>query len=138
MTIRDNPEHREQCAVIQWCEIYQNKYPDLNMIFAIQNTGGLSGGFKKNIGKVMYLKAEGTKSGIPDLCLPVPAVCIKKSRTFHGLFIEMKSANGTLSKSQKEWITKLTNLSYSCKVAYSGTEAINFICDYLNIDAKIL
>lgn len=123
--VRNNSEHKEQCAVIQWCNTFKNKYSDLDTIFAIPNGG------HRHMAVAIKLKAEGVKSGVPDLFLPVPV------DFFAGLFIEMKIPGNQATTNQLRWLKRLESLGYRVKIAYSWIEAVNFICDYLGIDEKV-
>lgn len=78
-------EHIEQVTFINWFKL---QYPKA-IIFAIPN------GELRAISVANRLKAEGVKSGIPDLC------CIFQNSVI--VWIEMKkSKGGTVSKEQKE------------------------------------
>jgi hypothetical protein len=72
------------------------------------------------------LKGQGVKSGDPDLCLPVPRFGC------HGLWIEMKAAQGTISKTQKDWIAYLKGAGYRVEVCRSSDEARTTLLDCLN------
>jgi len=109
-------EHQEQKALIEWCE-YKG-YP-FNLIFAIPNGG------QRHKAVAAKLKAEGVKSGIPDLFLPVAAW------EKHGLFIEMKSEKGKVTKNQKIWLSKLSKEEYSTVVCFGFEDAKIEIEDYL-------
>lgn len=114
-------EDLEQATLIQWCNLQSCKYSELKMIFAIPN-----GGYR-NKGEARKLKATGTKSGVPDLFLPVP-----RSQKY-GLFIEMKVGRNKCTDNQKKWIRALMEQGYEVKVCYSCEEAIQVIKRYLNI-----
>lgn len=101
-------EHQEQKALIKWCEYMGAPY---NLIFAIPNGG------HRHKAVAAKLKAEGVKSGVPDLFLPVAAW------GKHGLFIEMKSENGKVTDNQKRWIEALILQDYEPIVCYSFDEA---------------
>ena len=58
-------EHQEQKALIQWARLNQQRFPELDLLFAIPN-GGL-----RNIRVARKLKSEGVKPGVSDLFLPV-------------------------------------------------------------------
>jgi hypothetical protein len=130
-------EHQSQCEVIS---DFDRKYPDYTgLLFAIPNGAKLP--FKnitsKKTGKTVRvckeaqrLKAEGLRSGVPDLMLPVP-----KGR-FHGLFIEMKYGNNKPTPDQVYWLNRLMRLGYCCKVCYSREEAVDAIEKYLNEKEK--
>ncbi len=89
-------------------------------IFAIPN-GGL-----RHPRVASQLKAEGLKSGVPDLCLPVPRA------PAHGLFVEMKTASGRLSASQRDWVARLTGNGYTVAVCYSVADAFEVITGYFD------
>ena len=126
-------EHGEQCAVVNWCEVHENKWPCLKYIYAIPNGGHRH---KAVAGK---LKAEGVKAGVPDLCLPYPTCKRIIDRIpyggelpgYHGLYIEMKVKGGSVKKHQQEWIDYLWQAGYSVEVAWSADEAIQIIKNYL-------
>lgn len=115
-------EHDEQVRLIEWCNIWMHKYPELDLIFAIPNGG------KRNIIVAKKLKAEGVKSGVPDLFLPVAR------KYYYGLFIEMKRIKKSqISSNQNEWIQKLTNQGYLVATCYGHLAAEKMILDYLKL-----
>ena len=114
-------EHDEQVKLFQWAKLQSGKHPQLTMMFAIPNGG------QRNIVTATKLKAEGVKSGVPDIFLAFP------SKTEHGLFIEMKSTKGKLSENQREWIGALSSSGYRCVICYSFSEAQEVIIKYLDI-----
>jgi hypothetical protein len=72
------------------------------------------------------LKQQGLRAGIPDLCLPVPR------GQYHGLYLELKSADGRLQKNQRMWLDELSAQGYKTATAYSFAEARQVIENYLN------
>lgn len=71
-------------------------------------------------------KAEGVKSGVPDICLPVAR------EQYHGLYIELKRREGgRLSEAQKLWIEALRKLGYWAIVCRGWEEAAREIERYL-------
>lgn len=114
-------EDLEQATLIQWCNLQSCKYSELKLIFAIPN-----GGYR-NKGEARKLKATGTKSGVPDLFLPIPR------SPKYGLFIEMKVGRNKCTDNQKKWIRDLMQQGYEVKVCYSCEEAIQTIKKYLGI-----
>lgn len=122
MFVNGTSEHEEQITLINWCELYKNKYPALNMLFAIPNGGA------RHIAVAIKLKKEGVKRGVPDLFLAYP------NKGKHGLFIEMKALKGKKTIEQSWWIEKLTDKEYEAKTCYGWIEAVKTICSYLGID----
>jgi hypothetical protein len=117
-------EHDEQAALVERCAWLSTQHPDLRLLFAIPNGGMRS---KATAGK---LKAEGVKSGVPDLCLPIAR------QGYHGLFIELKTLHGQPSTDQQWWIVELTRQGYLALVCYGQDEAWRVITRYLGIEAS--
>jgi hypothetical protein len=142
-------EHDEQVALIQWAKANEGKYPALKMLFAIPS-GQLrpySTRIDEHGQKVRYspigqkLRAEGVKSGVPDLFLGTGAIFVKslddgfqKVIFYNGLFIEMKSEKGRTTKNQDAWIEALREQGYKVEVCHGFDEARQVICDYLGIE----
>ena len=112
-------EHEMQCEVIRWARAMEVKFPELALLYAIPN-GGM-----RNIVEAVKLSAEGVKSGVPDLHLPVAR------KGFHGLWIEMKTQRGGVSKKQKEWHKRLSERGHSVKVCRSIQQATEALHEYL-------
>lgn len=70
-------------------------------------------------------KRMGVRSGTPDYMLAVPR------DGFHGLFIEMKAADGRLSDEQKKAQIALAEQNFLVKTCYSTDEARAAIEGYL-------
>ena len=88
-------------------------------VFSIPN------GADVNSSNRIRLTREGLLPGVPDLFFPVA------SNGFHGLFMEVKSEKGHVSKHQKETMSKLSLNGYKCVVVYSFDDAIKEIKEYL-------
>ena len=114
----NNNEHLEQVKLINW---FREAYPILKKcLWAIPN-GGM-----RHIRTAIKLKQEGALSGVSDLFLMVP----KNNK--HGMFIEMKSKNGKLQDSQKEFMSIAKAMGYEVVVCYSFNEAKTAIENYFN------
>lgn len=118
--VKGPSEHEEQTRLIA----YAAKYPKLASLFAIPN-----GGFrtKATAGK---LKAEGVKSGVPDLFLPVASQPSADGPQYHGMFIEMKIQGNRPTNNQVEWLQKLATNGYYCIVAYGAEAALERLLWY--------
>ncbi len=98
----------------------------LDLLFAIPNAGGFSGGFKANVVRVANLRREGVRPGVPDLMLAMPV------GEWHGLFIEMKRARGGVtSPEQKAFIANLRAVGYLAGVCKGFDEARAAVEAYL-------
>lgn len=114
-------EHEEQKALFEWAEICIHK-DKLKTMYAIPNGG------ERHPAVAVKLKAEGVKSGVPDICLPYPC------GGYPGLYIEMKrQKGGRLSDSQREWLRNLADNGYVCVVARGFEEARQAIEKYLRL-----
>ena len=113
-------ERIEQITLFQWAALNVGKMPELVLLHHIPNGGHRS---KATAGR---LRAEGVKSGVPDLCLPV------SRGGFHGLYIEMKRERGNMPTAhQKEWIAALERQGYKAVVCHGWEAAAQTIIDYL-------
>jgi hypothetical protein len=120
MPLRRNPdwvptEHAIQAAFFEWALLH----PEAKRAFAVPN-GGLRS--KAVAGK---LKAEGVRSGVPDVCLP------KARGGYHGLFIEFKSASGRLTDAQHQELALLEADGYAVAVCRSTEAAVELVAAYL-------
>lgn len=119
-------EHAHQCALVAWCRLNIDAYPDLAKIYAIPN-GGSRGDTdltrKIEGGK---LKAEGVRSGVPDLKLPVAR------GGYFGLYIEMKIGRNTTSAEQDAVIDELHDDGYCVVVCWGWESARDSIASYLS------
>lgn len=113
-------ESEEQQTLFQWAAMQCGKYPELALMFHIPNEG------KRSWAVGGRMKAEGLKSGVPDIFLPVPR------GQWHGLFIEMKrTKGGTVSDCQKLWLHDLRKQGYLTEVCRGWEEAARRIKSYL-------
>ncbi len=114
-------EAEEQCELMRWSEQCLNAgiYPELEWLHAIPNGG------RRDKAEAAHLKRQGVKSGVPDLCLPVPR------GKHHGLYIEMKVGKNKPTGNQLAWLLGLSRNGYAVKVCYSAREAREAIVRYL-------
>jgi len=128
-------EHEEQAAVIQWARFSSGIYPDLAWLFAVPNGAKLP--FKNVIGRggktkrfspeAVRLKAEGLLPGVADLFLPAP-----RGR-YHGLFVEMKHGDNTLSDEQQAFLEAMLDRGYLAMACWGADQAIQEIERYLHL-----
>jgi hypothetical protein len=126
-------EHEEQVSLIQWAESQSARLPALRMLFAIPNGAKLP--YRKVTAKGVAISherrkmlAEGMRPGVPDAFLACP------SNGQNGLFIEMKRAQKSLSKTSPEqlsWHSALSAMGYRVEVCYGCEAAKNAILNYL-------
>ena len=112
-------EHDIQETVFAYCHgLPANLDKRLSMLFVIAN-GAWKGRGRMEAGMV-------ESAGIPDLMLPVPV------HSFHGLFLELKTAKGRPSAKQKAWQKKLRENGYASEIVYGADAAIDIIELYLS------
>lgn len=106
---------------------------ELKWLFAIPN------GFYGSAAQKGKMKAEGLRSGVADICLPVKGYngSVVPSMYYNGLFLEMKQVkfkthkDGGLSDQQVQFANFVAGQGYKFVIAYSWIEAKNVILQYL-------
>lgn len=110
-------EHDIQVQLFKWLRVTHPKVEQV--AYAVPNAG------KRSVRAGMYYKAEGLKSGVPDICIPV------SSQGFNGLYIELKTEKGKATDNQREWLEKLTAQGYMAVLCKGFEAARTTIDDYL-------
>lgn len=112
-------EHDEQVVLFDIAALHETQYPELAWLHAIPN-GGL-----RNPRVAIQMKAEGVRSGVWDVFLPVAR------GGYHGLYIEMKFGANKLTPNQRAFQAFVEAHGYKCVVCYDGMEAFNQVEGYL-------
>jgi len=134
-------EHAHQAALICWASTHPVWKQQLRWMFAIPNGGD------RNRAVASRLKAEGVKSGVVDVFLPVPVRWSKLDNVhddcfYHGLWIEMKKPdqknkkNGGMSDNQVEFMGAMDACGYKCVLCHSWLEASAEIEKYLELGLR--
>lgn len=118
--MKNQYEASEQIKLFRWAEFATSKYPCLSLLHHIPNGGS------RDKREAYNLKLQGVKSGVPDICLPVP------SSKYHGLYIEMKYGKNKPTDNQICWLTSLCKNGYYTAVCYTWEDARKTIENYLN------
>ena len=107
-----------QTALVAW---YRRAYPEISDLLA----GYLAG---VNVGSRtgLRMKQMGLVRGWPDLHLSVP------NKKHHGMYIEMKTQTGKLTKEQKDIHQQLSDQGYLVVTSYGWDIAKDEIVKYLN------
>lgn len=112
-------EKTEQEIFVRYCELKR-----ITCVF-IANGFPLCG-VKNKFAYVNSLKAQGYRTGFPDLMV------LAKNSKSEVLFIEFKRIKGgRLSESQVKWQAKLNELGYDSYVAKGSEEAIEILEEWL-------
>lgn len=140
-------EHAEQVALFIWCHQVRDEYPELQSMFAIPN-GGL-----RNKATAGRLKAEGVKSGVVDLFLPLPITYrhspdpklteYHQIRMYYGLWIEMKRKRAQnirntdpefgATPEERAFIALMKQRGYAATVCHGWEEARDVLTSYLKM-----
>lgn len=120
----DRGEEREQARFVRWTHRPDVRAlaPSLRWMFHCPNGGkrdAITGG---------QMRALGVKPGVPDLLMPV------LSGRDNGLALEFKSAIGTTTPEQAEWLAHLEAAGWIAMVVRSGEEARAAVQHYLDVD----
>lgn len=116
-------DHQE--ALFKWADMVASPDYPTNLMFAIPMGG------KRDVREAVRMKRQGSKKGVPDMCLPVT------NKDHSGLFIELKKpivkgdSKPVVSAEQKYWLAELSKQGYQAVVCYGWTEAKNVIVSYL-------
>ena len=85
---------------------------------------------KRSYALAAYMRAEGLRGGVPDICLPVPR------GPYAALYIEMKSRRGVASPAQQQWLQGLTALGNRAVLCYGCDAAWAEIMAYLALPQR--
>ena len=110
--MRSDEEHKIQVAICNYLK--WQKIP----FYAIPNGG------QRLLGVARKLKAEGQTAGVADLCLMI------FNKTWHGLYLEVKTEKGRLSETQKEWFPKCVEAGYYYQVVRSVDDVAKVLKDF--------
>lgn len=111
-------EHQTQVACVNW---FRYAYPGLRgRLFAVPNGG------RRDAVTGAKLKAEGVIPGVADLIL------LKSNRFYGALLVEMKTAKGRQSQSQRVWQADVSQHGeYKYVVCRSLQDFVREVEDYL-------
>lgn len=128
-------EHAEQVRFVNWFKIQHRKYA--KAIFSNPNGADISGHSTKGLSiatvkaiKMNKMKDEGFKPGVSDVQLTV------SKGGYHGLWIEMKRANGTIKDvkpEQMDHILLMRELGHKAEWAAGADEAIQITKEYMSL-----
>ena len=115
-------EHYEQSALFTWAASQSIIHPELEWMYAIPNSA------RRSPRQGAWMKAEGLRSGVWDIHLPVPRA------PYHGMYIEMKTKGNVLTPAQGAFRAALEKhyLFYVCTGSWA--QAQEAILRYLLIE----
>ena len=115
----NHPEHDEQKKFFEWINALEKLGSiEAALTFAVPNAA------KRSPKLAAYMKAEGMKSGVPDI------ICAFPRAGYNGLVIEMKIKPNKVEDNQKAFLQKLSGEGWLVKVCWSASEAYEEWCNY--------
>jgi hypothetical protein len=125
---KSGTESGHQRAVFCWAALNLARYPELRWLHHIPNGGSRGDDEKTRAIRGGALKAEGVKTGVSDLSLPV------KRGAYSGLYIEMKKPGKlkTESADQKEFGAFVQSQGFGYVCVDNWESAVQVLQDYLN------
>ena len=123
-------EADEQMTLFAWISANEDKHQALCRAFHVPN-----GEYRHPV-TAGRLKAMGVRAGVPDVLMPCVVYDCDADAEYVGLAIELKRADRSnhASDSQADWLTWLDSQHWRCVVCYGADEAIDVICEYLEIE----
>lgn len=119
-------EHQEQRWLFEWTATQLVSHPELRWLVAIPNGG------KRPKGEAGKMKAEGVKSGYPDVLLDLAR------GPYHGFRLEVKRRKfGAVSPDQRAWGKQLMEQGYWYQIAYGWEEARDQLLAYLALPRPV-
>ena len=114
-------ESQHQQALFEWWAIACRRYglPE-KALYHVPNEG------KRSFSVAARLKAEGMRSGVPDIVLAAPR------GNYGALYIELKTAKGRPTAEQLDYIDALRECGNAAQVCYGWDEARRVVEAYLD------
>jgi hypothetical protein len=128
-TAKAPTEAVEHMALFAWIDANAHRHPALARAFHAAN------GEYRQPATAGRLKAMGVRPGVPDVLLPCIARDAVAGVEYVGLAIELKRSDHSNkpTREQSEWLSWLDSQHWRCVVCYGANEAINVICEYLEV-----
>jgi len=112
------PESSEQILLFQWINLHPKIAP-----YAFH----IAGERKCSPQYGSLLKKLGAKAGVADIFVAIP------TKTFSGLWIELKAGKGRLTPNQKEFLDNMTSQGYLAVCCHGFEAAKEVIETYLKL-----
>jgi hypothetical protein len=135
---KSGSEHGEQVAFFAWAARAADYAPALGWAYATPNGGSRGDTERSRAIEGGKMKAEGVKSGVPDVFLPHPRFHVGRQAMYAGAYCELKTKDGGDggSDNQKKWLARLSEVGYACTIANGWHEMRRFFVEYLEIQPK--
>lgn len=114
---------KEQILQRQCFDIFRLKWPH-RLFIHVPNE-------RKNVLEVIWLKAQGTLTGCPDIFIPEPIIINNKMK-YAGLWIELKIKPNKPKPAQMAVMQELSERGYAVAVCWNIEEFMKTCEDYFN------
>lgn len=123
---KSGTESGHQRALFCWAALNVGKYPELRWLHHIPNGGSRGDSAEARAIRGNAMKAEGVKTGVSDICLPV------KRGQYSGLYIEMKKPGEKAKKEQLEFGEFVKSQGFGFCVCDHWEKARDILIEFLN------
>ena len=132
---KSGSEGAHQTALFAWAALQLHRWPELRWLHHIPNGGSRGDSAQSRAVRGAQLKAQGVKTGVADVFLPV------RRGEYSGLYIEMKrpterpkraGSKGGLSDEQIEFGKFVKNQGFGWMTCYGWRDASEVVENYLN------
>lgn len=122
---------RMQMAVVSWWSGACAGFGVPEILLWHTPNGSVYAGTKEDRERIgAMMKRQGVRDGVPDIFVAVPMLQLI-SKGAAGLFVEMKTPEGVLSKAQKIMLPELERQGFRTAVCRTVEEAQRVIREYL-------
>lgn len=131
---KSGSEAAHQTALFAWAALQVKRWPELRWLHHIPNGGSRGDDAKSRAIRGSQMKAQGVRTGVADICLPV------RRGGWSGLYIEMKkpsekpvkaTSKGGVSDDQAEFGAFVQSQGFGWIVCYSWEDAAAVIEQYM-------
>ena len=131
---KSGSEAAHQTALFAWAALQVKRWPELRWLHHIPNGGSRGDDAKSRAIRGSQMKAQGVRTGVADVCLPV------RRGGWSGLYIEMKkpsekpvkaTSKGGVSDDQAEFGAFVQSQGFGWIVCYSWEDAAAVIEQYM-------
>ena len=131
---KSGTEAAHQTALFAWAALQVKRWPELRWLHHIPNGGSRGDDAKSRAIRGSQMKAQGVRTGVADVCLPV------RRGGWSGLYIEMKkpsekpvkaTSKGGVSDDQAEFGAFVQSQGFGWIVCYSWEDAAAVIEQYM-------
>lgn len=130
---RDNREHQEQAAFIQWCRWSARQQTDQRLREALEWIHSIPNGADLSESQRRIMNAEGRTAGIHDLRVDYVIKDSSGAINCPGLIIEMKLPGNNYTEDQNKYRDFMHKQGFRCILARNWQEAARSVIEYMQL-----